>query len=60
MPEFYIGFGLVSTSLMKEIKSEQVKQWAFEIIFVPFGLPKILLWIQMDFFGIFKKNFRRS
>ena len=50
------GFGLVSASVMKEITSKQVIQWAFVTLFSPFGLPRMIV---VDSDGIFSWVFKK-
>ena len=53
-------YGIVSSSLTKEIISNQVAQWAFGKFFVPFVIP-IMIVVDADvlFAVMFKKFFSR-
>ena len=54
-----IGFGIWEASGTKEIRSENVAQWEFGNLLVPFGPPKMIL-VDADgnFTGMFKINFQ--
>ena len=43
-------FGIVSVSVLKEIKSDKVARCSFGNFFVPFGIPKIMV---VDSDGLF-------
>ena len=51
-------FGIVSDSVLKDIKLYQVACWDFGNFFVLFGIPKMII-VDADglFSGIFKKTF---
>ena len=53
------GFGLVSSTGLKEIKSYQAARWHFGNFFVPFGIPKMIV-VDADvrFSGTSKKTFQ--
>ena len=53
------GFEIGVASELKEITPEQVVRWDFGNLFVPFGLPKMIV-VDADemFYGIFRKTFR--
>ena len=54
-------FGIEVDIGMKEITSDQATPWAFGNLFVPFGLPKIIV-VGADgiFTGMFKKTFQET
>ena len=53
------GFGLGSSTLLKETKSYQAARRDFGNFFVPFGIPKIIV-VDADelFAGMCKKHFQ--
>ena len=51
------GFGIGSSSGMKEITSDQVSKWAFGNFFVPIVIPKTIV---MDVDGIFDVMFKNT
>ena len=42
-------FDIRAENLLKEITSDQVALWYFGNFFVPFGIPKIMSWMQIEF-----------
>ena len=54
-------FGIVEAIGMKEIIPDQAVRWAFGNLFVPFGIPKMIV-VDADgiFAGIFKKKFQET
>ena len=55
------GFGLGSATGMKEITSDQGAQWDFGNFFVPFGIPKMMVFDEDGIFsGIFRKNLQET
>ena len=57
--DFMTGFGIAADTRMKECISDQAARWAFGNLFVPFGVPKIIV-VDADgiFSGIFRKTFQ--
>ena len=55
------GFGIGADIGSKEITSDQTARWACGNLFVPFGIPKIIV-VGTDgfFYGIFKKTFQET
>ena len=51
-------FGIGSSIGMKKITSDQAARWYFVNLFVPFGLPKMIV-VDADgfFYGMLKNSF---
>ena len=55
------GFGIGKSIVLNKITSYQVSRWSFENLFVPFGIPKMIVVDSDGFFdGIFKNNFQET
>ena len=51
------GFGIVVFIIMREITSYKVALWYFGNIFIPFGIPKMIVVDKnVSFSGVFKKT----